>query len=87
MVAVQRFAFGNGMVALDALHRYKKRRKLFEQPTREMHAGMNEFQRLYGYKQTTYADFVDNFFGTPYTDDMKQMLDDIAEYRSYLRRG
>lgn len=79
------FAFGNGMVALDALARYKKRRALSLQPTRELHAGMNEFQRAYGYRQVTYVDFVDSFFVTPYTDDMRQMLDDIAEHRAYLR--
>lgn len=47
------YAFGNGMVALDALHRYKNRRKLMLQPTRELHAGMNEFQRINGYRVGT----------------------------------
>ena len=82
---VQHFAFGNGMVALDALHRYKMRRKLLLQPTRELHAGMVEFQRVNGYRQVTYADFVDSFFAKPRTDDMRQMLDDLVQWRDYLR--
>lgn len=83
---VQRFAFGDGMVALDALHRYKMRRKLFLQPTRELHGGMVEFQRIHGYQKVTYENFVDGFFAKPRTDDMRQMLDDIAEYRIWLRK-
>jgi len=82
---VQHFAFGNGMVALNALRLYKNRRKLMLQPTRELHAGMVEFQRIHGYRLVTYADFVDNFFRTPHTGDMVQMLDDLAPYRAYLR--
>lgn len=82
---VHHFAFGDGMVALDALHQYKNRRKLMLQPTTALHAGMLEFQRIHGYKLTTYENFVDGFFPKPRTDDMRQMLDDIAPYRAYLR--
>lgn len=82
---VQHFTFGNGMTALDALRRYKMRRKLMLQPTRELHAGMVEFQRINGYRQTTYAAFVDAFFPQPHTGDMVQYLDDIAPHRAYLR--
>lgn len=78
-------AFGNGMRALAALHRYKQRRKLMLQPTRELHAGVNEFQRIYGFRVTTYADFVDGFFSKPCTGDMRQMLDDLEPYAAYLR--
>lgn len=62
---------------LEALHAYKHRRKLFLHPTRELHAGMNEFQRLNGFRLTTYDDFADNFFARPRTDDMRQMVEDI----------
>lgn len=84
---VQNFAFGNGMVALDALHRYKNRRKLMLQPTRELHSSMNEFQRINGYQLVSYEKFVDSFFPQPRTDDMVQMLDDLAPYAAYLRGG
>lgn len=70
-------AFGNGMAALDALHRYKKRRELRLLPTRELHAGMNEFQRIHGYRVVAYADFVRSFVARPRTDDMRQMVDDV----------
>lgn len=77
--------FGNGMAALEALQLYKQRRKLKLQPTRALHAGMNEFQRTSGYRVVPYATFVDAFFTKPRTDDMVAMLDDLQPYAAYLR--
>lgn len=76
---------GDGFRALDALMAYKQRHKLMLQPTRELHSGMNHFQRLYGYQQATYAAFVEGFFPKPHTGDMQTMLDDIEPYRAQLR--